>query len=98
MVAISRHVSTTGGCLAERHPAGESESTASTGLLSGLSAAQPHAEMTVVNDGSTDDTAAVCAANGVKLLHKELPASPSQMMSLPEQITASIYKKRRLTG
>ena len=46
----------------------KNESAALSDLLPKLRAAQPEAEIIVVNDGSTDDTAAVCSANGVKLL------------------------------
>ncbi|MFT3789797.1 MAG: glycosyltransferase family 2 protein [Rudaea sp.] len=46
----------------------KNESAALADLLPELRAAQSQAEIIVVNDGSTDDTAAVCAANGVKML------------------------------
>lgn len=46
----------------------KNESAALSDLLPKLRAAQPEAEIVVVNDGSTDDTAQVCNANGVKLL------------------------------
>ena len=46
----------------------KNESAALADLLPRLRAAQPQAEIIVVNDGSTDDTARVCVANGIKLL------------------------------
>ena len=46
----------------------KNESAALSDLLPRLRAAQPEAEIVVVNDGSTDDTARVCVANGIKLL------------------------------
>ena len=44
----------------------KNEAPALAALLPRLRAAQPDAEIIVVNDGSTDDTAAVCAANAVR--------------------------------
>ncbi|MBS0590760.1 MAG: glycosyltransferase family 2 protein [Proteobacteria bacterium] len=46
----------------------KNEAAALAGLLPRLRAAQPGAEILVVDDGSTDATAAVCAANGVTCL------------------------------
>ena len=46
----------------------KNEAAALAGLLPRLRAAQTGAEILVVDDGSTDDTAAVCAANGVTCL------------------------------
>lgn len=46
----------------------KNESAALSDLLPKLRAAQPEAEIIVVNDGSTDDTVQVCTANSVKLL------------------------------
>lgn len=48
----------------------KNESTALTKLLPRLRAAQPQAEIIIVDDGSTDDTDSVCAANDVKLLRQ----------------------------
>jgi len=46
----------------------KNESAALADLLPRLRTAQPRAEIIVVNDGSTDDTAQVCVANKVRLL------------------------------
>jgi len=46
----------------------KNESAALADLLPRLRAVQPQAEIIVVNDGSTDDTAQVCVANKVRLL------------------------------
>lgn len=46
----------------------KNEAAALVDLLPRLRAAQPQAEIIVVNDGSTDGTAQVCNANAVKLL------------------------------
>ncbi|QWT18409.1 glycosyltransferase family 2 protein [Bacillus sp. NP157] len=46
----------------------KNEAAALKDLLPRLTAAQPGCEIIVVNDGSTDDTVAVCAAAGVKCL------------------------------
>lgn len=46
----------------------KNESAALAVLLPRLRAAQPQSEIIVVNDGSTDDTATVCAANSVRAL------------------------------
>jgi glycosyltransferase involved in cell wall biosynthesis len=45
----------------------KNEAAALVSLLPLLRAAQPEAEIIVVDDGSTDDTAALCAANGVRV-------------------------------
>lgn len=45
---------------------GRNEAAGLRGLLPRLTAAQPEAEIIVVNDGSTDDTEAVCAEHGVR--------------------------------
>jgi len=46
----------------------KNESVALAGLIPRLRAAQPQAEIIVVNDGSTDDTVQVCVENRVRLL------------------------------
>ncbi len=46
----------------------KNEAPALTDLLPRLRAAHPDAEIIVVNDGSTDDTAAICASNDVGCL------------------------------
>lgn len=46
----------------------KNESVGLSGLLPRLKAAQPDAQILVVDDGSTDDTAAVCDAHGVSVL------------------------------
>ena len=46
----------------------KNEAGALTDLLPALRAAQPDAEIIVVDDGSTDDTRAICAASGVGCL------------------------------
>lgn len=46
----------------------KNEGAALTGLLPRLRSAQPEAQIIVVDDGSTDDTRAICAAHGVDCL------------------------------